>query len=67
MAAPTNDVQKLQKILANGGPSTHGLYHRLAVPQPTPLTSPRKIPCSASFDGASAAPRPYGPHMKAHL
>ena len=25
MAAPTNAVQKLQKILANGEPSTHGL------------------------------------------
>ena len=25
MAAPTSAVQKLQKILANVGPSTHGL------------------------------------------
>jgi len=25
MAAPTRAVQKLQKILANDGPSTHGL------------------------------------------
>jgi hypothetical protein len=25
MAAPTSAVQKLQKILANLGPSTHGL------------------------------------------
>jgi hypothetical protein len=25
MAAPTNAVQKLQKIFANGEPSTHGL------------------------------------------
>ena len=25
MAAPTSAVQKLQKILANGEPSTHGL------------------------------------------
>jgi hypothetical protein len=28
MAAPTNAVQKLQKILANGEPSTHGLLPR---------------------------------------
>ena len=28
MAAPTNAVQKLQKILANGEPSTHGLLCR---------------------------------------
>jgi hypothetical protein len=27
MAAPTNAVQKLQKILANGEPSTHGLQY----------------------------------------
>jgi len=26
MAAPTRAVQKLQKILANDGPSTHGLH-----------------------------------------
>ena len=33
MAAPTNAEQKLQKILANGEPSTHGLalpFHSLA-------------------------------------
>ena len=29
MAAPTRAVQKLQKILANDGPSTHGLFIRL--------------------------------------
>jgi hypothetical protein len=27
MAAPTSAVQILQKILANGAPSTHGLKH----------------------------------------
>ena len=30
MAAPTRAVQKLQKILANDGPSTHGLLPKFS-------------------------------------
>jgi len=31
MAAPTRAVQKLQKILADVGPSTHGLLRAVAI------------------------------------
>jgi len=42
MAAPTSPVQKLQKILANVGPSTHGLS--------TPLIMLRYAPrCGCIF------------------
>jgi hypothetical protein len=34
MAAPTSAVHKLQKILANAGPSTHGLLHALQLNHP---------------------------------
>ena len=39
MAAPTSPVQKLQKILANVGPSTHGLFRRCAANNFTRLSS----------------------------
>ena len=29
MAAPTSAVQKLKKVLANGEPSTHGLFETM--------------------------------------
>ncbi len=56
MAAPTSAVQKLQKILANVGPSTHGLNARFRTVAPRILrNSERFWPALDWFnDGAGA-------------
>jgi hypothetical protein len=51
MAAPTSAVQILQKIFANGAPSTHGLIRLFHAPDTIPHLSSQQI--SLSMDSAA--------------